>query len=92
MSSHFTLVPPPKEMMEQVTLVTEFSRHVYAMLNREGAGAPMPHTPSAEKVIKIIARLTEYGENLTRKKSHLLAQDRDAQGDAIIAILPSELL
>ena len=66
--------------MELFTLVTEFSRHFYAMLNREGTGAPVANSPSADKVIKIIGRLTEYGESLARKKKNLLAQDREASG------------
>ena len=66
--------------MELFTLVTEFSRHFYAMLNREGVGAPIANTSSAEKVIKIVGRLTEYGENLTRKKNNLLAQERETTG------------
>jgi hypothetical protein len=74
-------------MMEQFTLVTEFSRHFYAMLNREGAAAPAPHTAAAEKVIKIIGRLTEYGENLSRKKSSLMAQDRDGAGNRCNALV-----
>ena len=72
--------------MEQFTLVTEFSRHFYAMLNREGTAAPAPHTAAAEKVIKIIGRLTEYGENLSRKKSSLMAQDRDSAGNGCSAL------
>ena len=74
--------------MEQFTLVTEFSRHFYAMLNREGAAAPAPHTAAAEKVIKIVGRLTEYGENLSRKKSSLMAQDRDSAGKIGTVPLP----
>jgi hypothetical protein len=68
-------------MTEQFTLVTEFSRHFYAMLNRDGVHAPLPNTTAAEKVIKIVGRLREYGENLSRKKKNLLAQDRDNSGD-----------
>jgi hypothetical protein len=79
-------------MMEQFTLVTEFSRHFYAMLNREGAAAPAPHTAAAEKVIKIIGRLTEYGENLSRKKSSLMAQDRDGTGNGYRALVPALLV
>lgn len=67
-------------MTEQFTLVTEFSRHFYAMLNRDGVHAPLPNTTAAEKVIKIVGRLSEYGENLSRKKKNLLAQDRDNSG------------
>ena len=70
--------------MELFTLVTEFSRHFYAMLNREGSGAPLPNTPSAEKVVKIVARLTEYGESLTRQKTNLLSRDRDNPGQFIL--------
>jgi hypothetical protein len=70
-----------QEMTEQFTLVTEFSRHFYAMLNRDGVHAPLPNTAAAEKVIKIVGRLREYGENLSRKKKNLLAQDRDNSGD-----------
>ena len=69
-----------QEMTEQFTLVTEFSRHFYAMLNRDGAHAPLPNTTAAEKVIKIVGRLREYGENLSRKKKNLMAQDRDYSG------------
>ena len=50
------------------------------MLNRDGAHAPLPNTTAAEKVIKIVGRLREYGENLGRKKKNLLAQDRDHSG------------
>ena len=67
-------------MMEMFTLVTEFSRHFYAMLNRDGSAAPMPNTPAAEKIIKIVGRLSEYGDTLSRKKNNLMAQDRDAAG------------
>lgn len=67
-------------MTEQFTLVTEFSRHFYAMLNRDGAHAPLPTTTAAEKVIKIVGRLREYGENLSRKKKNLMAQDREYSG------------
>ena len=70
--------------MELFTLVTEFSRHFYAMLNREGVGAPLPNTSSAEKVIKIVGRLTEYGEGLTRKKNNLLAQERETSGSSYL--------
>ena len=84
LSTFFTLYPfhlsIAQEMMELFTLVTEFSRHFYAMLNREGVGAPLPNTSSAEKVIKIVGRLTEYGESLTRKKNNLLVQERETSG------------
>jgi hypothetical protein len=64
-----------QEMLEQFTLVTEFSRHFYSMLNNERS-PPLPETPASEKVIKIVGRLKEYGAGLSRKKNDLLVQLR----------------
>jgi hypothetical protein len=70
-------------MLEQFTLVTEFSRHFYTMLNRDGAAAPTPNSQAAEKVDKIVSRLKEYGENLSRKKNVLLGRERENPGEYI---------
>jgi hypothetical protein len=67
-------------MLEYFTYITEFCRHFYTMLNREGPSAPHPGTPAAEKVNKIVLRLGEYEETLVQKKSALHAAEHEPSG------------
>jgi hypothetical protein len=75
-----------QEMLENYTFVTEFCRHFYSVIGREGPHAPLPDTPAAEKVSKIIARLGEYAEALLQKKNALHAAETRAAGAMVSGV------